>query len=45
VKFAEQSPELPVERVYDYVYANSVAAGVSSAKSGGPAADTAATIG
>jgi pyruvate dehydrogenase E1 component alpha subunit len=44
VKFAEQSPELPVERVYDYVYANSVAAGVSPAKSGG-AVDTAATTG
>jgi pyruvate dehydrogenase E1 component alpha subunit len=55
VKFAEQSPELPVERVYDYVYANSVAADVpaapkpgeggSSAKSGGAAADTSATTG
>ena len=22
VKFAEQSPELPVEKVYDYVYFN-----------------------
>src|ERR1700724_3289151 len=44
VKFAEQSPALPVERVYDYVYANSVAAGVSPAKSGG-AVDTAAITG
>src|SRR5204863_270441 len=34
VKFAESSPELPVEKVYDYAYYNRpVAAGVSPAKS------------
>src|SRR2546421_2752306 len=34
VKFAEESPELPVEKVYDYAYYNRpVAAGVSPAKS------------
>jgi pyruvate dehydrogenase E1 component alpha subunit len=43
VKFAEKSPELPLERLYDYTYVNSVVAGVSPAKSKGSAADTAAT--
>ena len=32
VKFAEKSAALPLERLYDYTFANSVAAGVSPAK-------------
>ena len=43
VKFAEKSPELPLERLYDYTYVNSVVAGVSPAKPKESAADTAAT--
>ena len=43
VKFAEKSGELPVEKVYDYVYFDGGAAGESPAKSGGPAAGTAAS--
>jgi len=44
VKFAEESPEPPLESLYDYTYAQPVAAGVSPAPSGS-AADTAATTG
>jgi pyruvate dehydrogenase E1 component alpha subunit len=44
VKFAEKSPELPLEKLYDYTYFNRpVVAGVSPAKRKGSAADTAAT--
>ncbi len=43
VKFAEKSPELPLEKLYDYTYVNSVGTGVSPAKPKESAADTAAT--
>ena len=43
VKFAEKSPELPLERLYDYTYVNSIVAGASPAKPKESAADTAAT--
>src|ERR1700681_2183888 len=44
VTFAEKSPELPVEKVYDYAYFKpAVAPGVSPARSEGPAAGTAVT--
>ena len=42
VKFAEESPEPPLEKLYDYTYAAG-AAGVSPAKPQQSAADTAAT--
>jgi len=43
VKFAEESPEPPLDKLYDYTYADgAVEAGVPPAKSKGPAADTAA---
>ena len=41
VKFAEKSPALPLERLYDYTFVNSVVAGVSPAKPKESAADTA----
>jgi pyruvate dehydrogenase E1 component subunit alpha len=44
VKFAEQSPEPPLDKLYDYTYANgAVEAGVAPAKIQRSAADTAAT--
>jgi pyruvate dehydrogenase E1 component alpha subunit len=43
VKFAEESAYPPLERLYDYTYVSGVEAGVSSAKNGHSAADTAAT--
>ena len=43
VKFAEKGPELPLERLYDYTYVNSIVAGASPAKPKESAADTAAT--
>ena len=44
VKFAEKSPQPPLDKLYDYTYANgAVAPGVSPATSGESAADTAAT--
>ena len=32
VKFAEESPEPPLEKLYDYTYVNGVEVGVSSAE-------------
>src|SRR2546427_3679914 len=44
VKFAEKSPQPPLNKLYDYTYANgAVEPGVSPEKSKGLAADTAAT--
>jgi len=44
VKFAEQSPEPPLDKLYDYTYANgAVEAGAAPAKIQRSAADTAAT--
>jgi TPP-dependent pyruvate/acetoin dehydrogenase alpha subunit len=44
VKFAEKSPQPPLDKLYDYTYANgAVEAGVSPEKSKGLAAGTAAT--
>jgi pyruvate dehydrogenase E1 component subunit alpha len=44
VKFAEKSPQPPLDKLYDYTYANgAAAAGGSPAKSDKSAADTAAT--
>jgi pyruvate dehydrogenase E1 component alpha subunit len=43
VKFAEESAYPPLEKLYDYTYVSGVEAGVSSAKNGHSAADTAAT--
>jgi TPP-dependent pyruvate/acetoin dehydrogenase alpha subunit len=43
VKFAEKSPEPPLDRLYDYTYADGAAgAGVSPARSDKSAADPAA---
>jgi pyruvate dehydrogenase E1 component alpha subunit len=43
VKFAQESPQPPLDKLYDYTYANgAVEAGVSPAKSNGSAAGTAA---
>jgi pyruvate dehydrogenase E1 component alpha subunit len=44
VKFAEKSPQPPLDKLYDYTYANGAGqAGVSPVKSNGLAADIPAT--
>ena len=43
VKFAEKSPDPPLEKLYDYTYTNGLEAGVSPAKAKESAAATAAT--
>ncbi len=45
VKFAEKSPALALEKLYDYTFVKSVVAGVSPAKTGASAADTTAATG
>jgi TPP-dependent pyruvate/acetoin dehydrogenase alpha subunit len=45
VKFAEKSPQPPLDTLYDYTYANgTAAAGASPGKSNDDEVDTAATI-
>jgi pyruvate dehydrogenase E1 component alpha subunit len=45
VKFAEKSPALALEKLYDYTFVKSVVAGVSPAKTRASAADTTAATG
>jgi pyruvate dehydrogenase E1 component alpha subunit len=45
VKFAEKSPALALEELYDYTFVKSVVAGVSPAKTRASAADTTAATG